>query len=82
MRQAIQITESFRSWDEAYEALRALALQWGYLGGRVLPPGKDAAWRLQAFVEDNPHAGDTWLPDGCRRVLLPQGVAKALQLRA
>jgi len=39
MRRAIQVVETAHSWDEAYEMLRGLATQDGYLGGRVLPPG-------------------------------------------
>lgn len=78
MVRAVQITEDAGSWDEAYAMLRGLADQWGYLGGRVLPPAGGKPWRVQGFVEDNPHAGDPWLPDGCRRVLVPDALARAL----
>jgi hypothetical protein len=79
MLRAIQVTEDAHSWDEAYAMLRGLADQWGYLGGRVMPPAPGRpAWQVQAFVEDAPHAGDMWLPDGCRRVFVPDGVARQL----
>jgi hypothetical protein len=75
---AIQISESARTWDEAYSMLRGLSNQEGYLGGRVMPPSAGKPWRVQVLVEDNPHAGDMWLPDGCRRVLVPEGLWKQL----
>jgi len=74
MRRAIQVVETAHSWDEAYEMLRGLATQDGYLGGRVLPPGPGKPWRVQGFVVDEPHACDMWLPDGCRRVMMPDGL--------
>jgi hypothetical protein len=79
MLRAVQIIEDARSWDEAYAMLRGLAEQWGYLGGRLLPPPAGGKrWRVQGFVDDNPHAGDLWLPDGCRRVLVPDSLAQRL----
>ena len=78
MTRVIQVMEQATSWDEAYAMLRGLAAQLGYLGGRVLPPGLGEPWRVQVLVEDCPHAGDMWLPDGCRRVLVPRGLWRQL----
>ena len=74
MHWAIEVVETARSWDEAYEMLLGLAEQNGWIGGRVLPPGSGKTWRTQGFVVDEPHAGDMWLPDGCRRVLVSDGL--------
>ena len=77
MTRAIQCTEVGKSWDEAYTMLRGLSKQEGYLGGRVFL-NHDRKWTAQAFVDDNPHAGNMWLPDGCKRVVVPQGLAARL----
>ena len=73
---AIQLLDNFGPEGEAAarEALGALREQDGFLGGRVLAhspayPG----WRVQAFFQDEPEAGD-WLPDGMRRVFIPGGM--------
>ena len=75
MHRAIQITEVAKTWEEAYGMLRGLAAQDGWIGGRLISPSAaKPGWHVQGFVEDNPHAGDMWLPDGCRRVFVPDGM--------
>lgn len=62
------------------------ASQVDYLGGRILPPdGIHAHWRVQAFFEDPEPTDDPWrwvrprwLPDGCRRVIVPPTLAQKL----
>jgi hypothetical protein len=79
---AIQILETAKSEADANEILHSLADQWGWIGGRVLPPRDiNSNWRVQGFVEDNPHAGNPWLPDGCRRVILPHSFMRFLNAR-
>ena len=76
MMRAVQVTTDAGSWDEAYSILRALAVQTDFLGGRVY--GWGSRWRVQAFHE----AGEAgcWLPDGCRHVVIPGGLAASLGL--
>lgn len=78
MRRAIQMLEEARDEKEAQEMLAAFSDQEGYLGGRVLAPspGKPT-WRVQGFVEDE-GCRDGWLPDGMRRVMVPDGLARTL----
>lgn len=81
MRWAIQIVEPARDEAEARAMLAGLALQDGYLGGRVLPPSDvKPGWRVQGFMEDEPEA-QGWLPDGMRRVIVPEGQAARLGFR-
>lgn len=68
----IQLVEDF-GIDEASaaQALACLIEQDGFRGGRLLPVcPADPTWRVQAFFNDEPEA-DGWLPDGMRRVLVP-----------
>ena len=75
---ALQFTDTSKSEEEANQQLKALKLQDGYIGGRVLPPsGSKPGWRVQAFFIDEPEAKGV-LPDGMRRVILPAGQKKAL----
>lgn len=80
MNWVLQHVEEAPSEEAAYEYLEGLALQDGYLGGRVLPKGSGKPWRAQAFFEDEPNAD--WLPEGTRRVLMPKGLARSLGVRA
>lgn len=78
MRWAIQVMEEARDQAEAEQMLDGLALQGGYLGGRVLAPSETKpGWRVQGFMQDEPEAA-VWLPDGMRRVVLPPGTARVL----
>ncbi len=75
---AIQVTETFPTEEDARAALLSLGEQCGYLGGRYLPPDPvTPAWRVQAFLsDDGPQAPEgAWLPDGCRRVIVPPALA-------
>jgi len=75
---ALQFTDTSKSEEEANQQLKALKLQDGYIGGRVLPPSASKpGWRVQAFFIDEPEAKGV-LPDGMRRVILPPGQKKAL----
>lgn len=76
MRRAVQIMTEAGSWDEAYGILRGLGMQDGYMGGRLRAFGD--GWRVQTFHEAAP-AG-AWLPDGCRHVMIPAGLAASLGL--
>lgn len=80
MRKAIQLLEPFELKADAVDALAALRLQDGYMAGRVLDPaaGKPG-YRVQAFFQDDTDGpADGWLPDGCRRVLIPDSLARVL----
>lgn len=75
VNRAIEVTDSFRTWDEAHEALAGQRCQWGFLGGRVYL--RDGRWKLQAIHE--PFLGcEKWLPDGMRFVSVPAGVWSTL----
>ena len=75
---AIQYIDESKGQAEAEQALAACQVQVDYLGGRVLAPGPGKPnWRAQVFFEDAPDA--QWLPDGCRRVLLPLSLARTLK---
>lgn len=76
MRRAVQVTADAGSWDEAYTVLRGQERQSGYLAGRMSPRG--GGWFVQTFHEAAP-AG-AWLPDGCRHVMIPAGLAASLGL--
>jgi len=81
-KHAIQLTEDFQWQYQATEALFALSAQDGYIGGRVIDhkDGRCWAFTVQAFFSDEEIPGG-WLPDGCRRVLIPPRQAKALGIR-
>lgn len=78
MRRAVQIMTEAGSWDEAYGILRALGMQDGYMGGRLWAPAFGDGWRVQTFHE--PAEAGCWLPDGCRHVMIPAGLAASLGL--
>ena len=80
----IQFVEGFQSKAEAAEALEAIALQQGFLGGRYYAgEGKFPGWKMQAFFQDEwpalPLSAPVPLPDGNRRVVMPPGLALALR---
>jgi hypothetical protein len=68
MTAAIQETEVYHDWNRARADLDGLSAQEGYLGGRLVE--REGSVLLQAFFADAPHTVE-WLPDGCRRVLIP-----------
>jgi hypothetical protein len=80
MKHALQLVEPFTSREDAQQALDALALQDGYLGGRVLEatPAKPTD-RVQAFFVDD--TTEEWLPDGMLRVIVPRGLAHTLGIK-
>lgn len=67
---AIQYVDAVESESEADEMLSFLRTQVDYLGGRILPAIGDIPLRVQAFFDDASDCGP--LPDGCRRVLVPE----------
>lgn len=80
----IQYTEDMADERTAKALLETLKCQIDYRGGRTLPPASQVgktSWRVQAFFQDAPGttgAGINWLPDGCRRVYVPQTLRGAL----
>ena len=76
----IQLVEAAESPAEAQQMLDALRLQVGFRGGRVLPKSHDGRPdRVQAFFDDEPNMNmEPWLPEGLRRVIVPDGQRKAL----
>lgn len=86
MTRAVQYIDTLASRLDAEEQLAGLALQDGFLGGRILPPTSIyPGWRLQAFFhyESGQTALDinSWLPTGCRVVLIPDGLARSLGIK-
>jgi hypothetical protein len=71
----LQVTESFKTAADAAEALAALRLQVGCIGGRVFT--RDHHHTAQAFFPDDTPAGG-WLPDGVRRVIMVGSQRRAL----
>lgn len=73
---ALQYTDYVMGEEQANQELDGLALQDGYLGGRVLPPSETrqmCGWMIQAFFVDGaPPAGWGPIPglDNLRRVLI------------
>lgn len=68
---AVESTEA-----AARQALAAMTLQDGFLGGRVVPPGSGKpGWKAQAFFEDVPM---TQMPEGMRRVIVPANLRGVL----
>lgn len=81
---AIQYLDTARDGDDATTMLHGLAHQDGFRYGRVLTPSPSKPGRrVQAFFVDEPANWDAWfwaawLPDGCRRVILPPAFATVL----
>lgn len=70
----VQVTETYPNENDAREAFSAVADQDGYRGGRVMEPNAvEPRWKVQAFFQDEPEAAG-WLPDGMRRVMVPDSV--------
>lgn len=74
MIRAIQSMTDCSNEQEAQEILKGLEIQQGYLASRILPPAPGKPWRVQAFFEDE-EIENSWLPDGLRRVIIPQSMA-------
>jgi hypothetical protein len=81
MKPAIQYTETFKTAVEAIQVSAFLRGQDGFIGQRILAPGKDAGFTVQVFFDDPAPMknGATnfygeWLPTGCRRVLMPESI--------
>ena len=86
---AIQLVEPFAEAKTAQAAFDQLEEQDGFLGGRVLTPSpSEPDWRVQAFFKDEDKPGaigtapDEWLPDGCRRVVIPDSIAGVLGIES
>lgn len=69
----IQYIEAANDEQHAKSMIDGLRQQSDFRGARILPPvnqeGKNM-WRVQAFFTDATTPGTTWLPDGCRRVMV------------
>jgi hypothetical protein len=76
---AVQYTDSAPHEAGANDMLAWLATQVDYIGGRVYYSATDRVWRVQAFFQDldDPMLA-AWLPDGCRRVMVPVSQQRAL----
>lgn len=84
MIRALQLTEDFQTAMEAREALDTLRTQAGCLGGRILQPGPTrCSWGIQAFFQDEgiSDINGQWLPDGLRRVVIPDSIRERLGIR-
>ena len=71
---AIQLWETARTEPDARQMLDGLALQSGYLGGRIMEPHParldcPTAWIVQAFFKNDADPAAP-LGDGLRRVLI------------
>ena len=70
----LQVVETFDSMSETLHALDALKREDSFLGGRVLGQNPmNPRFRLQAFFRDEGR-----LPDGMRRVAVPNGLREYL----
>jgi hypothetical protein len=76
VKRFLQITEPFKTAADAAEALAALRLQVGCIGGRVFT--RDHHHTAQAFFRDSDAAPGGWLPDGVRRVIILESQRRAL----
>lgn len=85
---AIQYTDTTKTEQEAVEMFAFLMEQVDYIAGHIIEPaGKgwwavtepEQVWKVQVFFEDAPDA--TWLPDGCRRVILTDSLLKGMVAR-
>ena len=78
-RAKIQVVEEYENEADAINGLAFMAIQVGYMGGRVLAPGPGKPkWRMQSFhIDDDP---TIWLPDGMKHVIIPNGQHRALGL--
>lgn len=79
---AIQLIEPARGEADAQSMLDALTLQIDYLGGRLLPPCNQhpSHWHVQAFFSSDGIRQDSWLPDGCRFVFVPESLRRSLNI--
>jgi hypothetical protein len=69
---AVQWLDTCKTGDEARDVLASMALQVGFLGGRVLPPSDvTPTWRAQGFMDATGVDQTDWLPAGLRWVLAP-----------
>lgn len=90
MKRAIQYAETFDTWEASYGAMLALGRLEGCLGVRVRPVSEWAVrhgrgrvvrrWALQALFREA--AEGSHLPDGCRHVVVPPGLAAELGIRS
>ena len=79
----IQYVEQVRDYNTAAAALDELSRQDGFRGGRVHGGGMTEPYRLQVFFADEQVAeGEDWLPDGCRRVVVPPSLWSRLGIHS
>src|SRR5437867_8641664 len=80
---AMQYIEAVADEHAAMTLIRALALQEGFLGAKIMPASPvHPSPRVQAFFQwDAPAEPQHLMPDGCRLVLLfPSSFAEFVQL--
>jgi len=78
----IQFTETFKTAFCAEEALKELLKQVGCVGGRLYETTKNTTKPVhivQVFFKDDA-SEEKWLPDGCRRVRIPDFLKDKLLL--
>jgi len=77
MTNAIQVWEVCASESEARIVYLAMSEQVGFLGGRVLEPSASKpGWKSQTFHDASGIDRNSWLPDGCRYVMVPKGMLR------
>jgi len=77
---AIQLFDTIYSEEDANSIFNALAMQEGFLGGRVCN-WRDQ-WYVQVFFKDSiGHDTRYQLPDGCRRVFIPNNQKQILGIK-
>lgn len=71
---AIQVVEIVETESEAQEIFDGLVEQEFCLGGRYFLDGKHETWKVQVFMRPPDRTTESWLPDGCRYVVLPASI--------
>jgi hypothetical protein len=79
-RKAIQLKEVFATSAEALQRLGAMKAQEGFIGGRTYQT-VGGGWACQTFHTDETD-GECWLPDGMKRVLIPDGPSASFGILA
>jgi hypothetical protein len=76
-----QFVDTAKSEVAAHEVAGFLATQIDFVAGRILAPsGKTPDWTIQALFADCGRG--TWLPDGCRRVVVPASILRQFTITA
>jgi hypothetical protein len=78
----VQLVEECANKLEAEQLLADLVRQEGFVAGRVLPREGGKPCRVQAFFPDVDDSVVEHLPDGCRRVLVPESLLRLCEVSA